>query len=335
MAAAPDRRVIAVGLGIPLAILAVVAAVMLLDGGSDAEPAAPATTTTTTTAAAQVDARWDAAVAEAFEPLVDVLPEYARTVDAWSTGQRSAEELEATLDRVEPVVMSVAEAARDVPAHRDEPLARPLVGDAADLYVHAVAAHRAALAVDDPAIAQQWDRLGRRLRIVGDRTFDRARELTAPPFEPTDGIDLRLPAEVPDFDRLELAVGPPLEPADTNVVDALPRLREDERASQPAAAWRAAVEALEAPTVADVEAAVGDPDELASVARRFVVAADALREEPVPDGDRGRADRTALRWLVLADGARAAQLAELGGGVGDDVTRALLDVAAEGGLSEP
>jgi hypothetical protein len=333
MAAAPDRRVIALAVGIPLAILAVVAGAVLLDGGSEPEPAAPTSTATTTDA--RVDVRWDDAVARAFEPLVDVLPEYARAVDAWSTGERTAEDLAEVLDRAEPVVLSVAEAARDVPVHPGAPLARPLVGDAADLYVHAVAAHRAALAVDDPAVAQQWDRLGRRLRIVGDRTFDRARELTAPPFEPSDGVELRLPAEVPDFDRLELAVGPPLEPSDTNIVDAVPRMRDQERPSQPAAAWRAAVEALEAPTVADVEAAVGDPDELGALARRLVSAAESLREEPVPDGDRGRADRTALRWLVLADAARAAQLVEIDGRIGDDVSRALLGVAADGGLSEP
>lgn len=327
----PDRRIIALGVGIPAVLLVVVLVASLLGGdGADEDDAAP----TSTTADVAVDQGWDRALAGAFEPLVDVLPRYARAVDEWSTGARSAAELSGVLDEVEPVVGEVADAAGALPAHRHDELARPLVADAAALYVQAVAAHRAAVAANDPATAEQWDRLGRRLRILGDRTFDRARERTSPPLDPGEAVELRLPAEVPDFERLELAVGPPLEPQDANVTDALPRLREGERRSQPEAGWLEAVAALEAPTPDDVEAAFGAPDVLADLARRLVGAAEALRDEPVPAGDRGRADRTALGWLVLADAARAAQLVALGGPP-SDVPDALLAIAGDAALTAP
>lgn len=326
----PDRRVIALGVGIPAGILVAVLVVSFLAGGGGG--AGP--TVTTTTADVAVDEGWDRAVAEAFEPLVEVLPQYARAVDEWATGQRTRDELAAVLDEVEPVVAEVATAAGSLPAHRRDELARPLVADAAGLYVQAVAAHRAAVAATDGAVAEQWDRLGRRLRILGDRTFDRARERTSAPLDPGEGVELRLPAEVPDFDRLELAVGPPLEPEDTNVADVLPRLRADARESQREADWLDAVAALDAPAPADVEAALGDVEQLATLARRLVEAAESLRDEPVPDGDRGRADRLALGWLVLADAARAGQLAALSG-TPSDVPAALVDRAAGAGFTAP
>jgi hypothetical protein len=330
----PDRRVIALGLGLPAAILVAIVLVAVLGGagdedGPDADQVAP-----TTTAVDAVDRAWDRAVADAFEPLVEVLPSYARAVDEWSNGDRTGADLAALLDDVEPVVADVARSAEALPAHRRDDLAQPLVADAADLYVQAVAAHRAALAAAREDLARQWDHLGRRLRILGDRTFDRARERTSAPVDPGEGVELRLPAEVPDFDRLELAVGPPLEPTDTNVADAVPRLRSDDRPSQALAAWEDAVEGLDAPRVADVEAARGDVDALAALARRLVAAAEALRDEPVPEGDRGRADRLALGWLVLADAARAAQLADLGG-AGGDVAEQLLRVARDPSFSAP
>lgn len=325
-AGGPDRRVIGVAVAIPVAILIALGAAGLLGGDDDDGTATSPTTSPSTTAPAAVDEAWDELVADTFQPLAGVLPNYARTVDEWSNGDRTDAELTATLDEVEPVVQQVAARAAVMPPHRRDELAGVLARDAADLYVQAVSAHRQAASAGDEAVSRQWDRLGRRLRILGDRTFDRARDRTRPPVDAGDGVDLRLPAEVPDFDRLELAVGPPLEPTDTDVVDAAPRLREEERPSQPAEAWAAAVRDLDAPTADDVAGASDDPEAAGAVARRLVDAAEALRAEAVPDGDRGRADRLALGWLVLADAARAAQLAALSG-EGSGVATALLDVA--------
>jgi hypothetical protein len=331
----PDRRVIAGAVAVPIVILLVLLATTVLGNRDDGEDSRPATTAATTTATARpaVDPAWDEAVADAFRPLAEALPTYARAVAAWSTGDRTDDELAATLDQVEPVLAQVAIRVAAVAPHRSDDRAGALMAGAAELYVQAVAAHRAALAAGD-GVGEQWDRLGRRLRILGDRTFDRARERTSPPVDVGDDVDLRLPAEVPDFDRLELAVGPPLEDDVTDVTDALPRLREGARESQPAAAWERAVEALDVPTAEDVRRALGDADELAEQARRLVGAAEDLRDEPVPDGDRGRADRLAIGWLVLADAARAGQLAAVSG-MPSDVAVELIELADRAALSEP
>lgn len=325
---------IAGAVAVPILIVVVLLATTLLGSPDGDGEQRPARTTTTTQATVAVDAAWDRSIAEVFRPLGAALPTYARAVDDWSNGDLSDAALASTLDEVEPVIGGVASNVTAIPPHRSEDRAGALVTGAAELYVHAVSAHRAALAAADGSVAEQWDRLGRRLRILGDRTFDRARELTTPPIDAGAGVELRLPAEVPDFDRLEMAVGPPLEPEDLSVADALPRVRAADREAQPLADWQEAVEELDAPTPDDVRGAMDDPDRLAGLGRRLVAAAEDLRGEPVPAGDRGRADRLAVGWLVLADAARAGQLSQVSG-TPSDVPVALLELVRSSGLSAP
>jgi len=135
----PDRRVIAVAVAIPaLALLGVLATALLGGDGDETATAGTTTTTTTTTVAPATDEAWDDAVADAFAPLAEVLPPYARAVDEWSAGGRSDGELAAALDEVEPVVHGVAAATRALPGHRRDELAGGLVEAAAELYVQAV-----------------------------------------------------------------------------------------------------------------------------------------------------------------------------------------------------
>lgn len=273
-----------------------------------------------------IDEEWNDSLAGALRPLADVLPNYARDVDAWSTGEMSASDLTATLDTVEPIVRRVRDSVDDLEAHPRDPLARPLVVHSADLYVIALRAHRIALETSGD-ISMQYDHLGRRLRILGDRIFDRARERTAAPVDPGEGVTLELPAEVPDWTRVGVAVGPPLEAEDTNQDGALPRQREEERSSQSESDWLDAVADLNAPEPEEVRSARGDEAALAEHARALVAAAEALRDVPVPEHDRGRADRLALGWLVLADAARSAQLETLTGH-GTALVDVLLEMAA-------
>lgn len=310
MAPSPDRRVLLLGVGIPVAALLAVVGITVLDD-DDGRPQAPASTSTTLAAPVvepAVDERWNAELAEVLGPLRSALPTYVAQVEAWASGSLPPDELARTLDRVDGALAGVEAAARDLRPHPVDELAGPLVADAVGLYRTAVSGHRAALAADDPDVVTQYDRLGRRLRVLGDRVFDRARERTAAAVDPGEDIRLVLPAEVPDWSRLELSVGPPLEGDDSDVSDELPRQREDHRLAQPEQDWLAAVDRLDVPTADDVRAASGSPDRLAELARRLVGAAEALRDVPVPAGDRGRADRVALGWLLLADAARAAQL---------------------------
>jgi hypothetical protein len=315
MAGPVDRRVIFAGVGIPIAALAVAVAASV--GGGDDPVAAPTATVSTaldgpdtTVPPATVDEEWNEALVAALEPLGGVLVELASSVDAWSQGGLGDDELGLVVDRARPVVASVREGAAAIERHPDDPLARPLIEQMAELYVASVDAHGSALTADG-ALRGQYDLLGRRLRILADRVFDRARERTSAPVDPGPDITLVLPAEVPDWERLEVAAGPPLEGTDPNRSGELPREREDERSSQEEVTWLDDVEALAAPTVGEVRAAFGDVERLGDLARRLVGAAEGLRDVPVPDDDRGRADRVALGWLIRADGARAAQLAAL------------------------
>ncbi len=324
-----DRRVIALAVGVPVMMLVAFAAGRR-SPTTRSTPTTVASDPPASTAPLAVDEAWNEALEEVIGPLGDVIPRLSDAVTSWGSGELGDAELAAVLDDVDPLLSGVRSATADLPPHPGDELAAPLVRRMARLYVLAVDAHRLAVRSDDRAVATQYDRLGRRLRVLGDRVFDRARERTAVAFDPGAGVDLRLPAEVPDWTRLGMAVGPPLEPTDTNVDD-LPRQREDERPSQPTPAWRSAVDDLGAPAVTRVRRAVdaGDVEELGRAARALVSAAEALRSVPVPEGDRGRADRLALAWLVRADAARAGQLAALSGDARDATVLAteLLDVS--------
>lgn len=332
MATGPDRRVLLLAVGIPAAALLAVVGITVLD--DDGQPrTTPSTPTTVTASVAEpaVDERWNAGLAEALEPLRSALPTYVAQVEAWSTGSLGSDQLARTLDQVDGVLVGVDAAVRGLGDHPVDELAGPLVADAVSLYRTAVDSHRAALAADDPDVRTQYDRLGRRLRILGDRVFDRARERTAAAVDPGEDVRLVLPAEVPDWSRLELSAGPPLAGESSDVAGEMPREREKQRPRQRADEWLAVVERLDVPTADDVREASGDLTQLGELARELVDAAEALRDVPVPDGDRGRADRVALGWLVLADAARAGQLAAVTG-TGASLTDRLLELAARPGF---
>jgi hypothetical protein len=320
-----DRRWIVAGVAAPLVAVLVVVATTVAGGDDDA---ADPSGGSSTTAPPEIDEAWNDDLGTALAPLNDVLVRLASGVDAWSEGERSDEELGRLLADVRPRLEAVGSEVAELGAHPSDELAHVLVSDMADLYLRAIDAHDLALRSGDDDLARQYDLLGRRLRILADRAFDRARERTNAPAEPSPGIRLTLPAEVPEWTRLELAAGPPLEPSDPNRDDELPLDREEERSSQGVADWTDALADLAPPASADVRAARSDADALGELARALVDAAESLRAEPVPDGDRGRADRVALGWLVRADAARAAQLAVLdrteGGG---DLAAALLELS--------
>ena len=172
--------------------------------------------------------------------------------------------------------------------------------DAAVLYRQTVAAYTAMVGTADPAARVQLDRLARRVRILGDRVFDRGRELVRPRLHerPRPDIDVRLPAEVPDWVQEGIAPGPPLEPTEPPAPPsgAEPRLRERERPRQPRADWARAVQALDLPPLGEGGAAA-----LSDGAAR-------LWALPDPDGDRERSARAALSLLVEAEADRASAL---------------------------
>ena len=250
-------------------------------------------------------------VEAAFDPLTGALPELANAISEWGEGTLDDAGFTARLDAVEPVFDGTLERVQALDRHPAEALAVPLLLDTAELYVLAIDVHRAAVAETDVALRASLDLLARRLRVLGDRSFDRSRDLTAGPLEVTPGIDLRRPVEIPEWRSLGLATGPPFTEV-SPLSDELPLLRLDERPSQSRDDFAEAVDALDVPTPAEIAAAMtGDPAAAGAIADRLTAAADALRDTAVPAGDRQLVDRLGLGWLVLADAARAAQVAAL------------------------
>lgn len=307
---------VALALVIPLAAIAVIAAVTL-GSGSGSEPPAVVASTTATTTDPEVAAH-EAAVATAYEPTLAELSSYLTTADEWRRGERSDGELRAAVDRLDGGIGRTREAVEALVSPPSAPLAVPVLE--ASLEVLAVVPAVQRLAIDQPpgSRREQLDRSARRLRTLADRLFDRARELTSGPLASTDDVILRLPAEVPDWPDLDLTPGPPLAPEprtggdDESGADELdPSLRRADRPSQPERRWLSFVDDLGAPASSAItEAGRGDPAPLGIAAGQLDAAARTVHRAPVPDGDRNRADRLALGLLVRAEAARLAQWRE-------------------------
>lgn len=181
--------------------------------------------------------------------------------------------------------------------------AKALYLAAAELHVQHLRIHRAAIEVEPGPRRDQVALLARRVRVLGDRVFDRGRRLVDPDFDrPQPDVQINLPEDVPDWVAEGMAAGPPFEAAPGPAAPT-PPLREESRPTQPEEHWRAAVDRAAAPAAVDLE---GD---LAAQARAYVAAAEALRHAPDPDGPGGRERSATLRlqWLVKAEAARAAQ----------------------------
>jgi hypothetical protein len=298
------------------------------DGG---EPFAFSTTTTTSLSPEQEAVRaWDDAAGDALQPFVDAVLPYVSDTRAWAEGSLPTEQLRASLGGWADDVAGARTALAAVGPLAEAPLA-PIGYDAsAMLYAEAIRVSTAALDVPAGPDRDQVVLLAERLRVLGDRVFDRGRvaiTLVLPAAETPD-VDVNLPEEVPNWAAEQLAAEPSSSPPPST-----PPQREDERPTQDRGAWLAAVDAAGAPTVDELRAAVdtGDATALVDLARRAEAAAEALRPEPDPATDGGREESARLRlgYLVRADAARAGQLAAVAAAPAlRDVAAALLDVAA-------
>ena len=104
--------------------------------------------------------------------------------------------------------------------------------------------------------------------------------------------------------------GPPLDDGSGSSAVS-PPLREPTRPEQRPALWAEAVRRAGIPSKGAIDDTIasGDRDRLRDLARRLVAAAEQLREEPDPKGQRERSAQLRLALLVDADGARSAQAA--------------------------
>lgn len=217
----------------------------------------------------------------------------------WLAGELTDDEYRATLT----VGLGDATETRNRVAALPSAPPKALYLASTELHVQYVRINLALIGMESGPLRDQVGLLAQRVRQLGDRIFDRGRVLVDPAFgAEVPDVQINLPEEVPDWVAEGMAVGPPLDAA-PGPSAATPPLRAEARPTQPEDRWLAAVAAAGAPDRLDLH---GD---LAAQARAYVAAADALRDEPDPDGAAGRERSAVLRlgYLVKADAARAAQ----------------------------
>ncbi|MCU1448192.1 MAG: hypothetical protein JWP02_362 [Acidimicrobiales bacterium] len=255
---------------------------------------------------------WETKASAAFKPLVADVPDLVRGAREWQTGERPADVFAAQ------VRTSMADFARSrdrvaalEPSPRNK-IAGELYEDSTLLYVEVGRIYDVMLRSEPGDVRNQLDLLARRMRELADRVYDRGHAALAPYLDEQhpENLEVRLPEEVPIWPAEGLAAGPPLDdspgPAATS-----PPLRELTRPEQRPALWTEAVGKAGIPPERAVDDTIGsgDRDRLRDLARQLVAAAERLRTEPDPKGQREKSAQLRLALLIDADGARSAQAA--------------------------
>jgi hypothetical protein len=271
---------------------------------------------------------WSDRAQAAYKPLQLTALQLPERVRTWQAGERSDDDLRTDLDTAFGEVVTVRDAVAELPTFELDPNVAPLYQWSTRIYVEYVRVLQGALARPAGPLRDQLVLVARRLRVLGDRVFDRGQARLEPYLHepPNPDVVIQLPPEVPDWTADGMAAGPPLDdPPDPPA--ATPALREETRPTQPRAAWADAVTAAAVPTQAELDAAMaaGDQGALRALANRCSTIARDLGAVADPSGRHGREDGAQVRLGVLVTGeaARAAQ-AEL-----PEVARSLAAIGAQ------
>lgn len=276
-------------------------------------PSAEGPTTAPSPSSSPVQA-WRDGVTRDYQQLAGSSFSAVRTVTEWNLGRASAADV---AGRVEVALVSSQDTVTALAARAPLPGTEQALGEyraAADLYVQSLRTVLVATRLPAGPLQTQLRRASARVRDLGDRLFDQAGVSLAPllPSERSfDGVEVRKPPDVPDYDAIDLGVGPPLVP--TARTGGAVRTYQQKRPEQPAAAWRAALARIDPPAPAEVAALLrsGTAAQRAATAGRLVAASDALRAMPDPFGKRTVSTQVQLALLVHADALYAAQAAAL------------------------
>jgi hypothetical protein len=304
-------------LGAVGAAVAVIALVAWLQSDSGGGSSSSSTTSSTLGKRAQAEQMaskaWSTEAQAAFggSAIAQRVTDLANGAHDWLAGTMATADFKARLDDDLGAFRTAREAVGKLRPYPYDKRVNEFFRGTTALYDDCVEVYEAALSVPAGDVRTQYDLLARRLRLLGDREFDRGQALIDPHLydTPTPDIDIRKPEEVPNWVAEGLAAGPPLDTA-PSPPSTQPQLRQATRPQQPRSAWLNAVAHAAAPTADDVRAAIdsGDTAKLADLARRLVGAAENLRNVPDPRGDREESARYRLGLLVMADAARTAQL---------------------------
>lgn len=272
---------------------------------------------------------WREVVLADYRPLASSSFSAIRTIVEWGLGRATAADVAARVDLALPSIRETQQALAARKPFAPAPQALVDYRAATALYLHSMQTVRVATVLPPGPLQDQLRRSAARIRDLGDRVFDQASVVLEPyraPGRDNPDVELRKPAEVPDYAASELGVGPPLEssPASPGQV----REYQQTRPVQPLQAWLQAVARVDVPVDSELSRhlAAGSASELAALARRLVAASDALHALPDPQDERLVSTQVQLSLLVQAEAARAAQAAILVSGASSGDLR----TAAEG-----
>ncbi len=279
---------------------------------------------------------WEAKAKDAFQPLVNDVPDLVRGSREWQAGDRPTDAYRDTVQKaMADFVRTRARVAALKPSPK-VPAAGELYENSAELYVEVGRLYEVQLASDPGDMRTQLDLLARRVRELADRVYDRGHAAIAPYLDEQQhpDVEVRLPEEVPMWQAEGLAAGPPLDDPPGPPADA-PPLRQANRPAGSLAAWTSAVKGARIMSAGELDAAIAgsDGDQLRAVARQFGTAAERLRDVPDPKGERERSAVLRLGLLVNSEAARAAESAAVlkNGSSGEltDVSRVLARVGED------
>ncbi|MBV8692195.1 MAG: hypothetical protein JOY57_11090 [Actinobacteria bacterium] len=300
------------------AAVGVIALVAWLQGDTGKSASTPSTTTSSSlgkraSAERAASKAWSTEAQAAFggTGIAQRVTDLASGAHDWMAGSMSTTDFKARLDDDLGAFRTAREAVGKLRPYPYDKRVNEFFRGTTALYVDSVQVYEAALPLPPGDLRTQYDLLARRLRLLGDRVFDRGQTLVDAHLydTPTPDLDIRKPEEVPNWVAEGLAPGPPLAPAPPPP-SSEPQLRQATRPQQSRSAWLKAVADAHAPTDLEVLGAFGsqDPDTLAALATRLVNAAEKLRAVPDPKGDREESARYRLGLLVWADALRTDQL---------------------------
>ncbi|MCU1692079.1 MAG: hypothetical protein JWM64_1170 [Frankiales bacterium] len=257
---------------------------------------------------------WRDAVLKDYSPLAQSSFSAVRTITEWNLRRATPADVRS---RVEVALQTSQDTVKALAVRKPLPGTEQALTQfraGADLYISSLQTVLAATALPSGPLQTQVRRAAARQRDLGDRVYDLAQSSLVPvlPKEQTfDDVELRKPPEVPDYDAVDLGVGPPLAPAEPKPGPV--RTFQAQRPEQDVAAWVAALDRLALPSGPQVLALLqsAPADRLAATAEQLVLGSDRLRELADPAGARNVSTQVQLGLLVEADALRTAQAAVL------------------------
>lgn len=282
--------------------------------GSAARPLTGPSSAPSSAAPSTPVSTWHDQVLRDFSPLAQSSFSAVRTITEWNLGRATATDVRT---RVQVALTTSQETIASLAARRPLPGTETALTQyraGADLYIGSLQTVLNATYLTPGGLQTQVRRAAARQRDLGDRLYDLAQSSLAPllPAQPDfDGVEFQKPPEVPDYDAIDLGVGPPL--ASAQPAPGPVRTFQAKRPEQSAQAWVRQLEQLQFPTTDELlrQLQSGSAARLGETAQRLVLDSDELNDLPDPEGHRNVSTQVQLGLLVEADALRTAQAATL------------------------